>query len=180
MHGFVEDIEDLAVKNTNFRRVLYTARHSQLVLMALKAGEEIGAEVHKLDQFFRVEEGAGEAILEGVRSPIRAGFAILVPRSEAQHRQYRDRPLKLYTPTAAESPRRRHSPHAQGTPRPTPAFRRREQPRRRPKLGSPTRGFSACSKVEAGCKGSGGCWTGSGMQDPDTRAKCRPRLPDVS
>lgn len=98
MHGFVEDIEDLAVKNTNFRRVLYTARHSQLVLMALKAGEEIGAEVHKLDQFFRVEEGAGEAILEGVRSPIRAGFAILVPAG-AKHNIVNTgtAPLKLYT-----------------------------------------------------------------------------------
>jgi len=98
MHGFVEDIEDLAVKNTNFRRVLYTARHSQLVLMTLKAGEEIGAEVHKLDQFFRVEEGAGEAILEGVRSPIRAGFAILVPAG-AKHNIVNTgtAPLKLYT-----------------------------------------------------------------------------------
>jgi len=98
MHGFVEDIEDLAVKNTNYRRVLYTARHSQLVLMALKAGEEIGAEVHKLDQFFRVEEGAGEAILEGVRSPIRAGFAILVPAG-AKHNIVNTgtAPLKLYT-----------------------------------------------------------------------------------
>jgi mannose-6-phosphate isomerase-like protein (cupin superfamily) len=47
--------------------------------MALKPKEEIGAEVHQLDQFFRVEEGTGEAVLEGVRTPIRAGFAVLVP-----------------------------------------------------------------------------------------------------
>jgi mannose-6-phosphate isomerase-like protein (cupin superfamily) len=57
MKGFVQDIEDLAVKNDEFRRVLYTAKHCQLVVMALKPKEEIGAEVHKLDQFFRVEEG---------------------------------------------------------------------------------------------------------------------------
>jgi mannose-6-phosphate isomerase-like protein (cupin superfamily) len=59
--GFVKDIESLAAKNHEFRQVLYTAKHCQLVLMALKPKEEIGAEVHKLDQFFRVEEGAGEA-----------------------------------------------------------------------------------------------------------------------
>ena len=52
MKGFVQDIEDLAVKNNEFRRVLYTAKHCQLVVMALKPKEEIGAEVHKLDQFF--------------------------------------------------------------------------------------------------------------------------------
>ena len=67
MKGFVQDIEGLAVKNGEFRRVLYTAKHCQLVVMALKPKEEIGAEVHKLDQFFRVEEGTGEAVLDGVR-----------------------------------------------------------------------------------------------------------------
>jgi mannose-6-phosphate isomerase-like protein (cupin superfamily) len=68
MLGFVQDIEVLAVKNDEFRRVLYTAKHCQLVVMALKPKEEIGAEVHKLDQFFRVEEGSGEAVLDGVRA----------------------------------------------------------------------------------------------------------------
>ena len=57
MKGFVKDIEGLAVQNEKFRRVLYTAKHCQLVVMALKPKEEIGAEVHKLDQFFRVEKG---------------------------------------------------------------------------------------------------------------------------
>ena len=79
MKGFVHDIEHLAVKNNEFRRVLYTAKHCQLVVMALKPKEEIGAEVHKLDQFFRVEEGTGEAVLDGVRTTIKAGFAVLVP-----------------------------------------------------------------------------------------------------
>lgn len=79
MKGFVNDIESLAVKNDAFRRVLYTASHCQLVVMSLKPAEEIGLEVHQLDQFFRVEEGSGEAILDGVRTAIRAGSAVLVP-----------------------------------------------------------------------------------------------------
>ena len=65
MSGFVQDIESVAVKNDEFRRVVYTAKHCQLVVMSLKPKEEIGAEVHKLDQFFRVEEGIGEAVLGG-------------------------------------------------------------------------------------------------------------------
>ena len=79
MNGFVKDIESIAVKNNDFRRVLYTAKYSQLVVMSLSPSEEIGEEVHKLDQFFRVEEGSGEAVLEGVRTPIASGFAIIVP-----------------------------------------------------------------------------------------------------
>ena len=79
MKGFVKDIEAIAIKNDAFRQVLYTAKNCQLVVMALKPTEEIGAEVHQLDQFFRVEEGTGEAVLDGVRTAISAGFAVLVP-----------------------------------------------------------------------------------------------------
>ena len=79
MKGYVQDIERVAVENEEFRRVLYTAKSCQLVVMALKPKGEIGMEVHTLDQFFRVEEGTGEAVLDGVRMPIRAGFAVLVP-----------------------------------------------------------------------------------------------------
>ena len=79
MKGYVQDLESLALKNNDFRRVLYTAENCQLVLMALKPKEEIGAEVHKLDQFFRIEEGSGEVVLDGVRTAIRAGFAVVVP-----------------------------------------------------------------------------------------------------
>ena len=79
MKGFIKNIEGIAVKNKDFRQVLYTAKNCQLVVMALKPKEEIGMEVHKLDQFFRVEEGTGEAILNGVRTVISAGFAVLVP-----------------------------------------------------------------------------------------------------
>jgi len=79
MKGFVQDIEDIANNNEEFRRVLYTAKNCQLVVMALNPGGEIGAEVHKLDQFFRVETGEGVALLDGIRTAIRAGFAVLVP-----------------------------------------------------------------------------------------------------
>lgn len=98
MKGFVQNIEDLTVKNGAFRRVLYTARHCQLVVMSLAPAEEIGAEVHTLDQFFRVEEGTGEAILDGVRSEIGAGSAIVVPAG-ANHNIINtgSAPLKLYT-----------------------------------------------------------------------------------
>jgi len=98
MKGFVQDIETLAVKNGEFRRVLYTAHNCQLVLMSIKPKGEIGAEVHKLDQFFRVEEGTGEAILDGVKTAIHAGFAVLVPAG-ANHNIINTGsvPLKLYT-----------------------------------------------------------------------------------
>ena len=98
MKGFVQDIEGLAVQNGDFRRVLYTTRNCQIVLMALKPKEEIGAEVHKLDQFFRVEEGSGEAVLDGVRTEIRAGFAVLVPAGTKHNIINTGKaPLKLYT-----------------------------------------------------------------------------------
>ncbi len=79
MKGYVQDIEGVTVKNNEFRQVLYTAKYCQLVVMALKPEEEIGAEVHTLDQFFRVEDGSGEAVLDGVRTAITAGYAVLVP-----------------------------------------------------------------------------------------------------
>ena len=98
MKGFVQNIEDLTVDNGDFRRVLYTATNCQLVVMALKPGEEIGMEVHKLDQFFRVEEGVGAAVLNGDRTEIRAGFAVLVPAG-TNHNIVNTgtMPLKLYT-----------------------------------------------------------------------------------
>lgn len=79
MKGYVQDIESLAVRNDKFRQVLYTAKNCQLVIMSLRPQEDIGAEIHKVDQFFRVEEGSGEAVLNGVRTVIEAGFAIIVP-----------------------------------------------------------------------------------------------------
>lgn len=98
MKGFVQDIEQVAVDNNEFRRVLYTAQHCQLVVMALRPGEEIGMEVHDVDQFFRVEEGAGEAIIDGVRTAVQSGFALVVPAG-ARHNLVNtgSKPLKLYT-----------------------------------------------------------------------------------
>jgi len=98
MKGFVQDIEAITMRNTDFRRVLYTAKGCQLVVMALRPREEIGQEVHELDQFFRVEDGTGEAVLDGVRTAIRPGFAVLVPAG-ATHNIINTGsvPLRLYT-----------------------------------------------------------------------------------
>ena len=84
MKGFVKDIEGLTVKNYEFRRVLYTAKNCQLVVMALKSKEEIGMEVHKLDQFFRVEEGTGEAVLDGVHTAISPKFPSSIVENTSQ------------------------------------------------------------------------------------------------
>lgn len=98
MKGFVGNIETLSEANTSFRTVLYTAESCQLVIMSLNVGEDIGMEIHQLDQFFRVEEGSGEAVLEGVTTPISAGFAVLVPAG-TQHNIVNTgaTALKLYT-----------------------------------------------------------------------------------
>ena len=99
MNGFIENIEKLSLANDAFRRVLYTAKNSQLVLMSLKPGEDIGEEVHQLDQFIRVEQGQGKAILDGAEHNLTDGFAILVPAG-ARHNIINvseSEPLKLYT-----------------------------------------------------------------------------------
>ncbi len=98
MKGFVKDLESITVKNNDFRRVLYTAKYSQLVVMSLAPSEDIGEEVHKLDQFFRVEEGTGEAVLEGIHTAIGSGFAIIVPAG-TNHNIINTGsvPMKLYT-----------------------------------------------------------------------------------
>ena len=99
MKGFVDDIEKLTEENENFRRVLYTGHHLQLVLMSLQPGEEIGEEVHEdRDQFFRIEEGEGEVVIDGVRHQIEDDDAIIVPAG-ARHNVIctGDSPLRLYT-----------------------------------------------------------------------------------
>lgn len=99
MQGFVDNIETLTRENTDFRRVLYTGKHLQLVLMALKPGEEIGEEVHDdHDQFFRVETGKGEVWIDGKRTAIQDDDAMIVPAG-AQHNVINtgDAPLTLYT-----------------------------------------------------------------------------------
>lgn len=98
MKGYVQNIESISVKNENFRQVLYTAKNCQLVVMALNPKEEIGMEIHELDQFFRVEEGMGEAVLDGIHKMISAGFAVLVPAG-TNHNIINTgtTPMKLYT-----------------------------------------------------------------------------------
>lgn len=79
MKGYISNIEKLSIENSNFRKVLYTTHNSQLVLMSLNAGEEIGEEVHDVDQFLRVESGSGFAILNDEKTAIENGSAIVVP-----------------------------------------------------------------------------------------------------
>ncbi len=79
MKGYVTNIEKLSLENTNFRKVLYTDKNSQLVLMSLLAGEEIGEEVHDVDQFLRVEKGSGKAILNDIPHNLADGSVIIVP-----------------------------------------------------------------------------------------------------
>jgi mannose-6-phosphate isomerase-like protein (cupin superfamily) len=99
MKGFVVNIEKETAENTFFRRVLYTAPNSQLVVMSLKPGEEIGEEVHELDQFLRCEFGDGKAVLNGVEYPFGADFAVVVPAGTRHNviNTSKDSPMKLYT-----------------------------------------------------------------------------------
>ncbi len=99
MKGFVDDIDRLTVENTDFRRVLYTGKFLQLVLMTLQPGEEIGEEVHEdHDQFFRIEKGQGEVWIDGQCTRIKADDAIIVPAG-ARHNVINtgDSSLNLYT-----------------------------------------------------------------------------------
>jgi len=100
MKGFVSNIEKDALENSNFRKVLYTSKHSQLVLMALKPLEEIGMEAHPdNDQFFRFEKGEGKVIIDGNEYKVGDGAAVVVPAG-ANHNVINisaDNDLKLYT-----------------------------------------------------------------------------------
>lgn len=100
MKGFNNNIEMLTRENTNFRQVLYTAKHVQLVLMSLKPGEEIGEEIHnENDQFFRFEAGQGSVAIDGNEYTVTDGSAIVVPAG-ARHNVRNiseTEDLKLYT-----------------------------------------------------------------------------------
>ena len=99
MKGYVGNIEKESMENENFRKVLYTAKFSQLVVMALKPMEEIGEEVHTLDQFIRIEKGTGKAVLDGVESDISDDFAIVIPAGTKHNviNTSESEPMKLYT-----------------------------------------------------------------------------------
>lgn len=99
MKGYRSDIEKVTRENTDFRRVLYTGRHCQLVLMSLRPGEEIGLEVHRdNDQFFRFESGVGKVVIDGTEYMIGDGVAVIVPAG-AQHNVINTGTddLKMYT-----------------------------------------------------------------------------------
>lgn len=99
MKGYHDDIEEQTVGNDDFRRVLYTGQHLQLVLMTLQPGEEIGSEIHEdRDQFFRFEEGRGQVDIDDNSYDVVDGSAVIVPAG-ARHnvRNTGDAPLKLYT-----------------------------------------------------------------------------------
>lgn len=100
MTGYYGNIEDLTLKNSNFRQVLFTGKHTQLVLMSLKAKEDIGMEVHdNVDQFFRFEAGVGKVIIDGTEYDVKDGDAVIIPAGN-QHNIINvseTEDLKLYT-----------------------------------------------------------------------------------
>ncbi len=100
MKGYVDNIENETKNNSNFRKVLFTGKFCQLVVMSLKLGEDIGVEVHPdVDQFFRIEEGEAKVIIDGEEHSVEDDFAIIVPAG-AEHNVIntsKDKVLKLYT-----------------------------------------------------------------------------------
>jgi mannose-6-phosphate isomerase-like protein (cupin superfamily) len=99
MKGYVVDIEKATKENKNFRKVLYTAKNSQLVVMSLSPGEEIGEELHDLDQFIRIEKGKGKAVLDAVEHKIEDDYAVVIPAGTRHNiiNTSDDKEMKLYT-----------------------------------------------------------------------------------
>jgi mannose-6-phosphate isomerase-like protein (cupin superfamily) len=99
MKGYVANIEELTEENADFRRVLYSGPHLQLVLMSLHPGEEIGGETHAdTDQFFRIEKGKGRVVIDGVPHKIKSGDAVVVPAGTHHNLICTgDKPLRVYT-----------------------------------------------------------------------------------
>lgn len=100
MNGFITNIEEETIKNTDYRRVLFTSHYSQLVLMSLKPGEEIGNEVHGLDQFIRIEQGQAEAIIDNgeTKKQLQSDDIIIVPAGTWHNLVNNgEQDLKLYT-----------------------------------------------------------------------------------
>ena len=100
MQGYITNVEKETLENENFRKVLYTAKHSQLVLMSLRPKEEIGEEVHEtIDQFFRFEKGQGKVVIDSKESDVSDGFSVIIPAG-ARHNVINvseTENLKLYT-----------------------------------------------------------------------------------
>lgn len=100
MKGFVKNIEEETLDNNNFRKVLYTSKYGQVVVMSLLPEEEIGLETHEdTDQFFRIDSGEGKVIIDGDEFDISDGFAVVVPAGLEHNviNTSNNKPLKLYT-----------------------------------------------------------------------------------
>ena len=98
MKGYVTNIEKETLENENYRKVLYTASKSQLVLMCIQPGDEIGTEIHELDQFIRLEAGAATVTLDGVEHQVEDDWAVVIPAG-TKHNVVNTgtTPLKLYS-----------------------------------------------------------------------------------
>lgn len=107
MNGYILNIEKETLENTDYRRVLYTAKNSQLVLMSIEPGDEIGEEVHTLDQFIRIEAGTAEAILDGKKHTLTDGSAIVVPAG-MRHNVINTGKVSLKLYTVYSPPEHRH------------------------------------------------------------------------
>jgi len=79
MKGYIANIEKETLENTDYRRVLYTSKHNQLVVMNIQPKDEIGSEVHELDQFIRIESGSAKAVLDGVETEMKDDYAVIIP-----------------------------------------------------------------------------------------------------
>lgn len=99
MKGFVGNIEEESIRNENFRKVLFTGPKSQLVVMSLLPEEEIGLEVHDVDQFIRVEEGEGKVVMDGEEADLKDDFAVVIPAGTHHNviNTSPDKKMKLYT-----------------------------------------------------------------------------------
>lgn len=99
MKGYKTDIEKATLENTDFRKVLYTAKNLQLVLMSLKPGEEIGEEIHENDQFFRFESGQGQVMIDGTKYEVTDGDIVIVPAGSKHNVKNGDNTgsLNMYT-----------------------------------------------------------------------------------
>ena len=100
MKGYLDDIEKVTKENSTFRKVLFTGKFSQLVVMNLKPGEDIGKEIHPdVDQFFRIEEGEAKVIIDGEEAVAKDDFAVVVPAGSEHNliNTSKDKDLKLYT-----------------------------------------------------------------------------------
>lgn len=115
MNGYITNIEQATLENTDYRRVLYTTPKSQLVLMSLQPGDEIGEEIHELDQFIRIEQGSGMVTLNGKQTAIKDDDAIVIP-SGTKHNVVNtgQEALKLYSVYSPPE-------HKHGTVHPTKA-----------------------------------------------------------